>query len=890
MSQKTPETIYLKDYTPPAYLIDTIELTFDLFEDYCIVSSKLDCKVNPIATAKNPPFVCFGENLELLSIDLNGKDIAADNLVVDSETLTIQSVPSEFRLEITTKILPQENKALEGLYKSGKMFCTQCEAEGFRRITYFPDKPDVLAVFSTKIIADKEKYPVLLSNGNPVEKGNLDNGRHWIRWVDPFKKPSYLFALVAGDLVAIEDSFTTRSGRDVTLKIYVENENIDKCDHAMKSLKQSMTWDEEVYGREYDLDIFMIVAVNDFNAGAMENKGLNIFNSSLVLARPDSATDQDYERIQGVVAHEYFHNWTGNRITCRDWFQLSLKEGLTVYRDQEFSADMNSRASKRIADVNVIRTSQFAEDAGPMAHQVRPDSYIEINNFYTVTVYNKGAEVIRMMAALLGKQAFHKGMELYFERHDGQAVTTEDFVLAMENANGVDLKQFRRWYTQAGTPEITIESEYNEKEKTFSLTLSQSCPATPGQEKKEPFQIPVVTGLLGKDGKPIIPELEGLQDSNDSDSVILELKKPKQTFLFKNVKSKPVPSILRDFSAPVKLHHDLTHDDLVLLMAHDTDPFNRWEAGQQILTKTILDLATQCQKVCPKTDELRELAHTKVMGITAAFKNTLSDVGLEMQLKSQTLALPGEAYLTDQMDVIDVDSIHNVREAVKKSLAAALKDEFKNIYLTLHETDNAGFDAESAGIRSLKNLSLDYLMTLDDTAIHELCYKQYENPKTMTDELKALMYIVNEDKSRSKAALDSFHKKWSSDPVVMNKWLMIQATSKLANIKDIENLRNHPGFNIQNPNNVRSLIGGFVSANLVNFHNLDGSGYTFLSDCILEIDKMNPQIASRLVTPFTKWKKFDAARQNLIKGHLEKIANTKGISKDVFEITSKSLV
>ena len=890
MNQKTPETIYLKDYKPPAYLIDTIELTFDLFEEHCIVSSELNCRINPVASEKNAPFICFGDNLDLLSIAVNGKDIPADNLVFDSETLTINSVPTEFNLKIKTKILPQENKALEGLYKSGDMFCTQCEAEGFRRITYYPDKPDVLAVYSTKIIADKKKYPVLLSNGNPIEKGDLDNGRHWIRWVDPFKKPSYLFALVAGDLVSIEDSFTTRSGRDVALKIYVEKENLDKCDHAMKSLKQSMTWDEKVYGREYDLDIFMIVAVNDFNAGAMENKGLNIFNSSLILARPDSATDQDYERIQGVVAHEYFHNWTGNRITCRDWFQLSLKEGLTVYRDQEFSADMNSRASRRIADVNVIRTSQFAEDAGPMAHQVRPDSYIEINNFYTVTIYNKGAEVIRMMAAILGKKDFFKGMDLYFNRHDGQAATTEDFVLAMEDANGVDLKQFRRWYTQAGTPEITMNSEYNEKEKIFNLTLSQTCPPTPGQEKKEPFQIPVVTGLLGENGSPIIPELEGVTNPADSDSVTLELKKPTQTFVFKNVNSRPVPSVLRDFSAPVKLHHDLSHDDLVFLMAHDTDPFNRWEAGQQILTKTILDLVMQSQKDNPNEDGFQELVLKKVMGIITAFKNTLSDDALEMQLKTQTLSLPGEAYLSDQMDVIDVDSIHKVREAVKRSIAAALTTEFKNIYLSLHGTDNVGFDAESAGIRSLKNLSLDYLTTLGDADIHQLCFKQYENPKTMTDELKALVCIVNEDRSRRKAALDSFHKKWSGDPVVLNKWLMIQATSKQTTTEDIENLRNHPSFNIQNPNNVRSLIGGFASANLINFHNLDGSGYTFLSNRILEIDKMNPQIASRLVTPFTKWKKFDAARQNLMKDHLEKISKTKGISKDVFEITSKSLV
>ncbi len=890
MTSKTPKAIYLKDYQPPAYLVDTVALTFDLFEDHCRVTSQLSCRSNPVTAKENAPFVCFGENLELLSIQINDQAVAGDNMSKNSETLTIHEVPSEFRLEIVTKILPQKNKALQGLYKSRNMFCTQCEAEGFRRITYFPDKPDILSVYSTKIIADQTKYPVLLSNGNPIEQGELKNGRHWIRWVDPFKKPSYLFALVAGDLVALEDSFTTRSGKDVVLKIYVEKENEDKCAHAMDSLKKSMLWDEEVYGREYDLDIFMIVAVDDFNAGAMENKGLNIFNSSLVLARPDNATDDDYERIQGVVAHEYFHNWTGNRITCRDWFQLSLKEGLTVYRDQEFSADMNSKATKRIADVNIIRSAQFAEDSGPMAHQVRPDSYIEINNFYTLTIYHKGAELIRMIAALLGEKAFFKGMELYFNRHDGQAVTTEDFVLAMENANNVDLKQFRRWYTQAGTPEIIMSTEYNQKEKTFSLTFEQSCPPTPGQEKKDPFHIPIITGLLGENGKPFALELEGANSVTESESITLELKRQSQTFIFKNVPVKPVPSVLRNFSAPVKLHHDLTQEDLLFLMSNDTDPFNRWEAGQQILTRTILNLVEKRQQKQSTESEFSGMVAENIKGIVNAYRLTLNNKHLEKQIISQTLSLPGETYLTDQMEIIDVDSVHFIRESVKKSIAQSLKSEFLDLYNSLHNTDSIEFSAKSSGIRSLKNLALEYLMVLDDPEINRLCLSQFENAKTMTDELKALTFIVNEDLASREHVLNAFYQKWNHDTVVMNKWLMIQSASKRTGVEAIKKLLDHSIFNIQNPNKVRALIGTFASSNLVNFHQQDGSGYVFLSNCILTLDKINPQIASRLLTPFTRWKKFDSKRQNLIKDQLERISKAEGISKDVYEITSKSLV
>lgn len=889
MTQKKPNTVYLKDYRPPAYLVETIDLTFDLYDSHCLVKSTLHSTLNSSQANPGTPFVCDGENLELLSLRLNKQAIPDRRVQIDSEAMTIYDVPNEFDLEIETKIYPQQNKALEGLYQSGNILCTQCEAEGFRRITYYPDKPDILAKYSTKIIADQKQFPVLLSNGNPVAKGSLENGRHWVSWVDPFKKPSYLFALVAGDLVAIEDNFITCSGRKVTLRIYVEKENAEKCDHAMQSLKKSMRWDEVTFGREYDLDIFMIVAVNHFNAGAMENKGLNIFNSSLVLAKPATATDSDYERIQGVVAHEYFHNWTGNRITCRDWFQLSLKEGLTIYRDQEFSAEMTSRAAKRIADVNFLRTNQFSEDAGPMAHQVRPESYIEINNFYTVTVYHKGAELIRMMSILLGKQGFFKGMDLYFSRHDGQAVTIEDFIKAMEDANQVDFTQFRLWYSQAGTPEVSMTCLYNPTAQTFQVGFSQSCPSTPGQAHKEPFIIPIVMGLLGADGRPLGLSLQGSDRSTPVETITLELKERQQTFVFTGVPVKPVPSVFRNFSAPVKLRHNLSVEELLFLMSHDSDAFNRWEAAQHLLTMTILDLIEEKQQKSLTPSDLVPIVTDRTLGIVKAFRQTLADMELENEIKCQTMTLPGEHYLSEQMAVIDIEAIHTVYETVKQSLAQALKTELLATYHSLNKRDKAGYDPESAGIRSLKNLALEYLMTLEDSEIYELCQNQFAQARTMTDEMKALTFIVNQNLAERNRVLKEFYVKWQHDSVVMNIWLSIQATSKLTTVSDIKRLLQHPVFEIQNPNRVRALVGAFVTSNLINFHQITGEGYELLTELVLVLNKINPQVASRLLNPLARWRKFEPKRQGLIKQHLEKILQNPDISKDVYEITSKYL-
>ncbi|MBU2514759.1 aminopeptidase N [bacterium] len=889
MIQNQPKEIYLKDYHPPVHLVENVDLVFDLFEDHTIVTSTLICNLNPDVKTTRPRFVCFGKDLELVSIKLNDTVLASKNYTIENEQLIIDCGYNNFKIEIITRIYPFKNQSLEGLYKSGKIFCTQCEAEGFRKITYFPDRCDVMARYTTKIIANREKYPVLLSNGNITGKGKLGNDRHWVKWSDPYKKPSYLFALVAGDLVVVEDKFITCSGKPVTLQIYVEKENIDRCDHAMLSLKQAMKWDEEVYGREYDLDIFMIVAVNDFNAGAMENKGLNIFNSSLILASPDTATDLDFERIQGVVAHEYFHNWTGNRITCRDWFQLSLKEGLTIFRDQEFSADMTSRTVKRIFDVNYLRTIQFAEDSGPMAHQVRPESYIEINNFYTVTVYFKGAELVRMMATILGKENFLKGMTLYFDRHDGQAVTIEDFVKAMEDANRVDFTQFRLWYTQAGTPEVKVRSHYAPDKKAFSLILSQTCPPTPGQKVKEPFQIPLKTALFDRNGNPINIELEESGGGQTKSEVILNFCQPEQTFTFYGIQQRPIPSILRGFSAPVKLIHDLSDEDLLFLMSHDTDPFNRWESAQKLLTNTILRIIKAVQIKKFKKDNLEQSIKSDMTRIANAFRDVLSDKKLEKAVIRQTLTLPGESYLSEYLEIIDIDLIHFIRERIKEIIAEKLEIEFYDLYKSLHKTDKIGYDPESAGIRSLKNLALEYLMSTRTEEIRDLCYQQFKTARTMTDEMQSLTYISNEDPTHRSQALDVFYKKWKDDTNVMNIWLTIQASSKLTKLESVENLMKHPVFDYKNPNKLRAVIGSFCNSNLINFHDPTGKGYEFLSGEILKLNQTNPQMAARFLTPLTKWKKYDPNRQNHMKSQLYKILKIPNLSKNVFEIASKSL-
>ncbi|MFO1421902.1 MAG: aminopeptidase N [Candidatus Competibacteraceae bacterium] len=880
MSTNTPKTTYLRDYTPPAYRIPAIDLRFELDEDRATVCSRLRI-VRAEATPAGTPLALDGQHLELVALELDGAPLAADRYRLDPDRLTLLDPPESFELTAITRIQPRDNTSLQGLYQSGGNFCTQCEAEGFRRITYFLDRPDVMAVFTVTLVADKARYPVLLSNGNPVASGELDDGRHWATWRDPFPKPCYLFALVAGHLESIEDRFVTRSGREVTLRIYVEPENLDQCEHAMYSLKQAMAWDERRFGLEYDLDLYQIVAVGDFNMGAMENKGLNIFNTKYVLAKPETATDADYQGILGVIGHEYFHNWTGNRVTCRDWFQLSLKEGLTVFRDQEFSSDLGSRGVKRIEDARILRSSQFPQDAGPMAHPVRPDSYIEINNFYTVTVYNKGAEVIRMIQILLGRDGFRRGMDLYFQRHDGQAVTCDDFVAAMADANGADLGQFARWYHQAGTPELTVGDRYDPAARRYTLTVRQSCPPTPGQSTKEPFHIPLAMGLLDTDGRDLPLQLAG-EDAPQGTSRVLELREPEHAFHFINVPARPIPSLLRGFSAPVKLNSTESDDDLRFRLAHDSDDFNRWDAGQTLAIRAILALVAERQAG-------REW--TLAESFSAAFGRALAS-GADPALLAQVLALPGENYLAEQMEVVDVDGIHAARLFVMRTLAERLRESLRATYQTLHVRDREDYriDSDAIGRRALKNTCLDYLMQLDDAETRALCLEQFHSASTMTDQLGALAPLTNCDGPERAAALAAFYARWRHEPLVVDKWLTLQATSRLPGTLDVvRELMAHEAFNLRNPNKVRALIGAFSQANPLHFHAADGRGYTFLADRILALNPFNPQIAARLMAAFTRWRKYDPIRRQGMRSQLGRILSAPDLSPDVYEIAAKSL-
>jgi aminopeptidase N len=872
--------INLKDYTPPPYLVDTVDLRFDLDEEVTLVQSRMQVRRNPDHSGGPAPLVLDGRGLVLRSLRLDGRTLSEGEYLLEEESLTLPEVPAEFVLEVETRIKPQENTALEGLYKSSGNYCTQCEAQGFRRITFYPDRPDVMARFSATIIADRQRYPVLLANGNLVEEGEMDGGRHFARWEDPFKKPCYLFALVAGQLVRIEDSFRTRSGREVVLRIYVEERNRDKCDHAMRSLKKAMRWDEEVFGLEYDLDIYMIVAVDDFNMGAMENKGLNIFNSKYVLARPETATDSDFQAIEEVIGHEYFHNWTGNRVTCRDWFQLSLKEGLTVFRDQQFSADMTSRAVKRIDDVRVLRNAQFPEDAGPMAHPVRPASYVEINNFYTTTVYNKGAEVIRMIHTLLGPDGFREGLRLYLQRHDGQAVTCDDFVRAMADAGGVDLEQFKLWYSQAGTPQLTAEGAYDSASRTYSLTVGQHTPATPGQEKKEPFHIPLAMGLLGRDGRDLPLRLVG-EEAAAAGTRVLSLRREEETFRFVDVPEAPVPSLLRGFSAPVRLRINLADSDLAFLMAHDSDEFNRWEAGQQLAVRVMLKLVEDFRKD-------KELVLSPVF--VEAFGRTLTDAEADPALLAQALTLPTETYLGEMMEVIDPEAIHEVREFMRRDLAGRLREEFRRIHAANAPTGPYGIEPTEVGRRSLRNLCLAYLMTLDDRETLDGCLEQFRTGDNMTDVITALGCLANREAPERGEALEAFYRKWREDPLVIDKWFTLQATSRLpGTLEEVKRLTAHPAFNIKNPNRVRSLIGAFAQGNPVRFHDGRGDGYRFLADRVLEVNRLNPQVAARLVQPLSRWRRYDEDRRSLMQAELERIAAAPQLSRDVYEIVIKSL-
>ncbi|KAK2664111.1 hypothetical protein Ddye_002685 [Dipteronia dyeriana] len=884
---EAPKEIFLKDYKMPDYYFDTVDLKFSLGEEKTIVSSKIT--VVPRVEGSSSPLVLNGSDLKLVSIKVNNKELKEEDYKLDARHLTLSSQPSgTFTLEIVTDIYPQKNTSLEGLYKSSGNFCTQCEAEGFRKITFYQDRPDIMAKYTCYIEADKSLYPVLLSNGNLINHGDLEGGKHYALWEDPFKKPCYLFALVAGQLESRDDTFKTRSGRQVALRIWTPAQDLPKTAHAMYSLKAAMKWDEDVFGLEYDLDLFNIVAVPDFNMGAMENKSLNLFNSKLVLASPETASDGDYAAILGVIGHEYFHNWTGNRVTCRDWFQLSLKEGLTVFRDQEFSSDMGSRTVKRIADVSKLRNYQFPQDSGPMAHPVRPHSYIKMDNFYTVTVYEKGAEVVRMYKTLLGSQGFRKGMDLYFKRHDEQAVTCEDFFAAMRDANDTDFANFLQWYSQAGTPLVKVTSSYNAEAHTYSLKFSQEVPPTPGQPTKEPMFIPVAVGLLDSSGKDMAlstvhrdGKLLSLASNNQPVySTVLRVTKKEEEFVFSDILEKPIPSLLRGYSAPIRLQSDLSESDLFFLLAHDSDEFNRWEAGQLLARNLMLGLVSDFQQNKPLV-----LNPKFVHGL----RSILCDSSLDKEFIAKAITMPGEGEIMDMMKVADPDAVHAVRTFIRKQLASELKAELLSTVEKNRSSEEYVYDHPNMARRALKNISLAYLASLEDPEITELVLQEYKTATNMTDQFAALAAIAQKPGKARDDALDDFYSKWQHDFLVVNKWFALQAMSDIpSNVENVKKLLNHPAFDMRNPNKVYSLIGGFCGSP-VNFHAKDGSGYKFLGEIVVQLDKLNPQVASRMVSAFSRWRRYDETRQNLAKAQLEMIMSTNGLSENVFEIASKSL-
>ena len=983
-----PAATRLADHAPPPFLVDEVDLDFELGEERTLVRAKLKMRRNPVAASAADP-VLDGRGLDTRSVRIDGEAVSGNRIEIAAETLTIRDAPDAFVLETEVAIRPGENKSLEGLYASSGNLCTQCEAEGFRKITWFPDRPDVMARYRTRIVADPRRFPVMLSNGNDVERGVLDDGRRYVVWEDPFPKPSYLFALVAGRLECVEDTFTTRSGREVALRIHVQAHNLDKCAHAMRSLKRAMRWDEDVYGLEYDLDTFMIVAVDDFNMGAMENKGLNVFNSKYVLARPDTATDADFAAIEAVIAHEYFHNWTGNRVTCRDWFQLSLKEGLTVFRDQEFSADTGSRAVKRIRDARMLRSHQFPEDAGPMAHPVRPDAYIEISNFYTLTIYVKGAEVIRMMHTLLGDAGFKAGMKLYFERHDGQAVTTDDFVAAMEDASGVDLGQFRRWYVQAGTPVLAARGVYDAARSEYVLEVEQRTPPTPGQPEKLPLHVPVRLALLGEDGGNLPLHCAEASLAGEREAV-LDVREPRHVFRFSNVPACPIPSLVRGFSAPVKVEVERGGDELVwndtvpcpptmpveapaiprggiakrpgggrrphqrsplaFLIANETDPFNRWDAVQEYSTKLMLGMieerlagakagagAGEEQRTdtgigagrnpSGNADAGAGAGEARLVGTDAgagedrlvgadagagqdrlagtdtgagadlpdefvsAVRALLLDDALDPAFIAEALTLPSESNLADRMETIAVEAIHEVREAVKATLARRLADDFASVREANRLQGPYRFEAEDAGRRALGNLCLGYLMELDDPAVWTDCCRQLESADNMTDALAALACFANSPHGWKRDKwLDWFEERWKDDPLVLDKWFSLQATSRQPSaIHSVRTLVRHRAFDIENPNRVRALIGAFCHGNQRRFHDASGEGYILLSSYVLAIDAFNPQTAARLLGAASHWRRLDPDRRALLRAELEHVRAAPGLSKDCYEVVAKLL-
>jgi aminopeptidase N len=879
MNSPTPAAVHLEDYAVPAFLVPRIEMDIDLFEDDARVRAKLDVQRNPEAADPAHPLLLDVDELTIESVVLDGMALTAERYRLDERRLTIPNVADAFELVTTCRINPAKNTKLMGIFTSSTGFFSLCEAEGFRRITPFPDRPDVMARYKVTLHADRQRYPVLLANGNLIAHGEESEGRHWATWEDPFPKPSYLFAVVAARLDRRSDTFVTRSGRKVLLQFFVEPGKLDQGTFALEALKAAMRWDEETYGLEVDLDQYNVVAVGDFNAGAMENKGLNIFNTKLVLARPDISTDFDFYFIDRTVAHEYFHNWTGNRVTCRDWFQLSLKEGLTVFREQQYAADRYSAPVARIQTVRQLRSTQFPEDASPMAHPVRPPSYRQISNFYTSTVYGKGAEVVRMIHTLVGPKNFRKGIDRYFKRHDGHAVTTDDLVQDMQDASGVDLAQFKRWYDQSGTPRLSIRGHYDPASKVYELNVTQSCPPTAGQTEKLPFHLPLTVGLLDAGGEDIPLQLEG-ESSPDGTSRVLSVRQPQEVFRFVNVRERPVPSLGRDFSAPAIFDYDYSDEDLEHLLSFDSDPFNRWEAGQRVALNVLLEGVADSQAG-------REVRFPDALA--DAFGRVLAHGTKDPALAAEGLALPLEVYIGDQLPVVDPDAIHRVRHAMRRFLARRLEPELLATYEACGVRGNYSPDAVSAGRRALKNLCLAYLMDLAAEETRHRCVEQLNLADNMTDALAALTALASCDCPERLPALGQFYEKWQGEPLVVDKWLGVEALSRLpGTVTRVRELTTHPAFSLRNPNKVYALLGSF-GVNQVNFHAADGSGYALMAEQILALDPINPQVTARMVRNFERWRRFDRGRQALMKAALERVAAVEGLSKEAAEVVARIL-
>ncbi|MEM9101759.1 MAG: aminopeptidase N [Pseudomonadota bacterium] len=878
--KKNNVTKYRKDYKPSYFLINQTDLDIDLYNEKALVKASLTITKNEQLSKLETSLTLHGEGLNLQSIAIDGQPLNEEDYQVTDENLVIHQLPNaqSFRLETTVEIQPHLNHSLEGLYLSNQKFCTQCEAEGFRKITYYLDRPDVLSIFTTRITADKKQFPYLLSNGNLKHFGDLDEHRHWAEWHDPYPKPSYLFALVAGDFDRLSDTYKTQSNRIVNLEFYVDKGKLNQCHYAMQSLKNAMQWDEERFGLEYDLDMYMIVAVGDFNMGAMENKGLNIFNTKYVLASQETATDSDFEGVESVIGHEYFHNWTGNRVTCRDWFQLSLKEGLTVFRDQEFTADLRARSVKRIDDAALIQSAQFAEDAGPMSHPIRPDSYIEMNNFYTVTVYDKGAEVIRMMHTLLGEKNFRAGMDCYFERHDGQAVTCEDFILAMESASGYDLQQFRRWYSQAGTPSVKVADHYNPEEQTYSLHIKQSCSSRSGEGPKKPFHIPIKLGFIDQEGHSVPLMIKG--DDNQLDGDILHVREESMKVIFSGVENKPTPSLLRDFSAPVKLEYDYSNEQLAFLISHDSNEYNRWSATQQLLSRNLFEAVDE---------ENTQNEITLDPLLVDALHALLDDQDIDLALKSRALLLPSYSALMEMRERIDVDKMVTYHQLLTELIAKAFESTFKMHYEREVNQSERLQEKEAIASRAYRNVCLHYLTQLDNDKYIDIAKQQYASAQNMTDRLAAFKAVVFSDYDDKTAIIEDFYHQWKHEALVIDKWLSIQAMSmSWGDLSKIIELTQHSAYEAKNPNKIRSLIGAFASQNFKHFHRIDGKAYDWFTQQILAIDEFNPQIAARLVSQYNRWKKYDDMRQSLIKTQLDKLLANDHLSKDTFEIVTKA--